>query len=139
MAGRLGLYVSRCGVELSEAEENFGQVTMVTLTVTRSRLAEGTEEGYGERFSGESESREDSEGEGGTGTVSGENPRTQADSVEEIREVRISPITLESQDYKEETEQIDFADGNQDTGELEAQIARLYQLKPEQVSVSLEE
>lgn len=139
MAERFGFYANRCEVELSEKADSFGQVTMVRLTV-RDRRPDGN--------------------------MGGSDQRGVVKEVEEIEEVRISPIQRETrisgadanqsaagsgqpeiESLRPETDSAQSETesawpetaGNQDTLKLAEQIAQLYQLGPERVTVNLVE
>lgn len=134
MAGRFGLYVRGCEVELSGEPESFGQVTMARLTVSYRRS---------------------------DGSPDGEDQTSAMKEIEEIEEVRIAPIQTEDESSetnvdltgeeggypKTESESVqakiesDLPEtvGNQDILKLAEQIEQLYQLGPEQVAVSFEE
>lgn len=132
MAERFGLYVSGCDVELSEETERFGQVTMVRMTVSYRRLDRNPDDG------GQMQDIEE---------------------VGEIEEVRIPPVKTESGISERDSGQSEAdggqpeeqsagsktesarskAAGNQDTSKLTEQIAQLYQLGTEQITINLAE
>lgn len=118
MAEGFGLYARGCEAALSAETESFGQVTGVRMTVSYRRLERGS----------------DREQEG-----------ISADSVEKIEEISIPSVQLGALESETEPEQPETDAGqpepaeSQDLLNLREQIIRLYQLKPEQVTVVLEE
>ena len=118
MAEGFGLYARGCEAALSAETESFGQVTGVRMTVSYRRLEGGS----------------DREQEG-----------ISADSVEKIEEISIPSVQLGALESETEPEQPETDAGQPETSEsqdllnLREQITRLYQLKPEQVTVVLEE
>ncbi len=120
MAEGFGLYARGCEAALSAETESFGQVTGVRMTVSYRRLERGS----------------DREQEG-----------ISADSVEKIEEISIPSVQLGALESESgpEPEQPGTDAGqpepaeSQDLLNLREQITRLYQLKPEQVTVVLEE
>lgn len=120
MAEGFGLYARDCEAALSAETESFGQVTGVRMTVSYRRLERGS----------------DREQEG-----------ISADSVEKIEEISIPSVQLGALESESEPEpeqpgtdagQPEPAE-SQDLLNLREQITRLYQLKPEQVTIVLEE
>lgn len=118
MAEGFGLYARGCEAALSAETESFGQVTGVRMTVSYRRLERGS----------------DREQEG-----------ISADSVEKIEEISIPSVQLGALESETEPEQPGTDAGqpepaeSQDLLNLREQITRLYQLKPEQVTIVLEE
>lgn len=118
MAEGFGLYARGCEAALSAETESFGQVTGVRMTVSYRRLERGS----------------DREQEG-----------ISADSVEKIEEISIPSVQLGALESEPEPEQPGTDAGqpepaeSQDLLNLREQITRLYQLKPEQVTIVLEE
>ena len=118
MAEGFGLYARGCEAALSAETESFGQVTGVRMTVSYRRLERGS----------------DREQEG-----------ISADSVEKIEEISIPSVQLGALESESEPDQPETDSGqpepaeSQDLLNLREQITRLYQLKPEQVTIVLEE
>lgn len=118
MAEGFGLYARGCEAALSAETESFGQVTGVRMTVSYRRLERGS----------------DREQEG-----------ISADSVEKIEEISIPSVQLGALESETEPDQPETDSGqpepaeSQDLLNLREQITRLYQLKPEQVTVVLEQ
>lgn len=118
MAEGFGLYARGCEAALSAETESFGQVTGVRMTVSYRRLEGGS----------------DREQEG-----------ISADSVEKIEEISIPSVQLGALESETEPDQPETDSGqpepaeSQDLLNLREQITRLYQLKPEQVTVVLEQ
>ncbi len=119
MAGRFGMYVSGCSIELSGETESFGQVTMVRLTVSYRKTDAGSEE---------------------TGSMMEIEPvrisPIQAETA--VPEAEVSEA-VRSETPMSETAPSRFDLGeNQDVADLKEQILQLYQLNPEQVAIELE-
>lgn len=135
MAERFGLYVSDCEVELSGETESFGQVTKARLVVSYRRLDENP--GEADQLRGANEVQEIEEvKEVRIPSIQTENGMSETDSGqrgESGRQTETDVVQMETESALPETA------GNQDTLKLAEQIASLYQLGSEQVTVDLKE
>lgn len=137
MAAQQGLYVRDSTVTLAAEETQFGQVTAVEMTVTYRRIesgkgqmetTEGTDQGQGWEQQGTAADGMAEQESGGSGTVT--------ENGSEVREIVVDQVTLSTQPA---LSQQAGQQENVDTQALKTQIIQLYQLEPEQVTVSLEE